>query len=293
MMFFSVVIPTYNRETTISRAIDSILAQTFTQVEIIVVDDGSTDNTADVISKYPSLQVRYFKTENRGVAHARNYGIKRASGQYIGFLDSDDFYEKDHLFTAYAFITQKKDPEVVHLNFLWGPDDKSTIHKNQLPAQLPRDIFKSCSLHVNCIFIRQSVFKTCLFNESRELMFAEDWDFFIKLAVHFPICLFDHTSAYLTDHEDRSMRSFNEEKWRLRRNAIELSLLQDDMIKASYHDQIKVVVAHMNSLIAINLAVRKFKKGTLSYWLLALSQNPKELMSRRSAAILKHLLFSW
>jgi glycosyltransferase involved in cell wall biosynthesis len=292
-MFFSIIIPTYNRERIVNRAITSILSQTYPNYEIIVVDDGSTDNTEIIVKSTKNPNVKYFKTENLGVAHARNYGIKQAEGEYIGFLDSDDLMENNHLKNAYDFILQKQNPEIVHLNFLWGEADKSITHKNILPKILPNDIFKNCSLHVNCVFIKNEIAKQNLFNESKALMFAEDWDYFIKLAVRFPINLLDKTSAFLVDHADRSMRDFDEVKWVIKRDAIALSLSQDKIVHEKYQKNVQVVTAHMNSLIAINFATRKNKIKSFKYWILSIKQNFKELFTRRSLAIIKHLMFSW
>ena len=88
-MKISVIIPTFNRSKTIFRAIDSILKQTYKPYEIIVVDDGSTDGTKDlVINKYPSI--KYFYQSNNGVSKARNKGVHESKGEWIAFLDSDD-----------------------------------------------------------------------------------------------------------------------------------------------------------------------------------------------------------
>jgi len=292
-MFFSIVIPTYNRADIISYGINSVLNQTFTQFEILIIDDGSVDDTENIVKSFSNPKIRYIKTENHGVAHARNTGIKLAAGNYVSFLDSDDLMEDYHLQTAFDFIKNKQEPEVIHLNFLWGPRDKSVVHKNKLPKSSPEDVFKSCSLHVNCTFIKNEIAKKNLFNESRELMFAEDWDFFIKLAVRYPICYLDNTTTHLIDHEDRSMRDFNEKKWIQRRDALIYSLLQDKVIEKFYLPKIKIVHAHMNSLIAINLAVRKKKLKTLKYLFKSVLQNTSDFFSNRTLAIIKHLLFTW
>lgn len=291
--FFSIIIPTYNREKIVYRAIKSILAQTFIDYEIIIVDDGSSDNTELTVKSFQNNSIKYFKTENFGVAHARNYGIKQSKGQYVGFLDSDDLMEANHLETAHSFIQKKINPEIIHLNFLWGAEDKSTVHKNILPTQLPDDIFKNCSLHVNCIFLRSDIANKNLFNESRSLMFAEDWDLFIKLAVRYKIHLLDLPTAYLNDHEDRSMRDFDENKWVIKRDAIAFSLSHDEIVRKKYFNKINTVTAHMNSLIAINFAVRKMKIKCINFWFLSLKQNFAELFTKRSLAIIKHLFFSW
>lgn len=292
-MFFSIVIPTYNREKTISRAINSILHQSYADYEVIIIDDGSMDNTEGIVKTFNNPIIKYFKTENFGVAHARNYGITKANGNYIGFLDSDDMMEVNHLQVAYNFIQEKQYPEIVHLNFSWGAADKIITYKNSLPKHLPNDIFKKCSLHVNCVFIKNEIAKQNLFNESRPLMFAEDWDFFIKLAIRFPIHLLDKATSYLVDHDDRSMRNFDENKWVLKRDAIVQSLRDDAVIQNNYIKSVNTVEAHMNSLIAINLAVRKYKFKSIKYWFKALRLNKQEILTRRSAAIIKHLLLSW
>ena len=94
----SVIIPAYNRERYLSQAIESVLAQSYRPIEIIVVDDGSTDNTAQTIIKYDN--VRYLWQQNQGVASARNKGISAACGEIIAFLDSDDVWPQDRLTLA-------------------------------------------------------------------------------------------------------------------------------------------------------------------------------------------------
>ena len=116
--FFSIIIPTYNRQHLISRPINSILNQTFNDYEIIIVDDGSSDNTDHLITSMQNKKIRYIKTDNCGVAHARNTGIKLATGKYIGFLDSDDLLEKNHLESAYDYLKENDFPKVIHLNFI-------------------------------------------------------------------------------------------------------------------------------------------------------------------------------
>lgn len=94
----SIIVPTYNRENVIERAVNSILRQGYEAYEVIVVDDGSADHTADVIGKIQDDRIRYIKLpENQGVAHARNVGIQEAKYDYIAFLDSDDEWMPDKL----------------------------------------------------------------------------------------------------------------------------------------------------------------------------------------------------
>jgi len=87
----SIIVPAYNAARTVTRAIESLLAQTYEDIEILVVDDGSKDGTEEVCRKYGD-RIRYIRQDNQGPSEARNTGIRNASGEYIGFLDADDWY---------------------------------------------------------------------------------------------------------------------------------------------------------------------------------------------------------
>jgi len=114
--YFSIVIATYNRAGLIRRALKSLIAQTETDWEAIIIDDGSTDDTQNQISEYlNSGNIRYFKFEHKGMVHAKNAGIHAAKGRYITFLDSDDEYHLLHLSVKKSVLTD--DPE---LKFLFG-----------------------------------------------------------------------------------------------------------------------------------------------------------------------------
>ena len=89
-VFFSIIIPTLNRKSFLKKAVDSVLAQTYTNFELIIIDDGSTDETDKLISSYNDTRIAYMHQENKGVSNARNKGLKLAKGDFIAFLDSDD-----------------------------------------------------------------------------------------------------------------------------------------------------------------------------------------------------------
>lgn len=98
-MKLSVIVPVYNTEKYINRCLDSIANQTMKDLEIIIVNDGSTDNSEEVIGKWAeknrNIEIKYFKKENGGLSDARNFGVKKATGKYISFIDSDDYIEKN------------------------------------------------------------------------------------------------------------------------------------------------------------------------------------------------------
>jgi len=113
-----VIIPTYNRRHTLGRAIDSVLIQSLKPVEIIIVDDGSTDGTQELISiNYPDIT--YIKSENKGVSAARNLGIKHGQSDWLAFLDSDDEWLPNKLEKQSAAISNQKEYKVVHCDEIW------------------------------------------------------------------------------------------------------------------------------------------------------------------------------
>lgn len=104
----SVIIPVYNREAYIRESVDSVLAQTFTEFEVIVVDDGSTDAAAEIIQSYTDPRIRLIRQSHQGVSAARNTGLDAARGEYITFLDSDDLYYPDFLQSMLQIIQSTK-----------------------------------------------------------------------------------------------------------------------------------------------------------------------------------------
>ena len=103
---FSIIIPAYNAEKFIERSINSVLSQRYSNYEVIVIDDGSIDNTAKVVEQYDSNVVKFLKQNNSGVSGARNKGISFAKGDFICFLDADDVYYDNHLSTLNDMISE-------------------------------------------------------------------------------------------------------------------------------------------------------------------------------------------
>jgi len=113
MPFFSVIIPTYNRAVFLKKAIKSVLDQEYTDWELLIIDDGSTDNTSELVKSFHDPRVRYIFQQNAERSVARNNGIANANGKYICFLDSDDYYMPNCLFTFYSEIILQNQPEAM------------------------------------------------------------------------------------------------------------------------------------------------------------------------------------
>ncbi len=141
----SVVIPTYNRAAFIERTIESVLNQTFGTVEVIVVDDGSTDNTGELVQKFKHLpNFKYLYQPNKGRSAARNEGAMQAKGDWIMYLDSDDYLVKEALDILYRLAIEASDSDIVYANFIY-------VYANfQLPGQ--QHLFKGKVLNKNMFF---------------------------------------------------------------------------------------------------------------------------------------------
>lgn len=126
MVKVSVIVPVYNVEQHIRKCLDSLVNQTLKDIEIIVVDDGSTDSSASIIKEYEEKYniLKYYKKENGGLSDARNYGLQYATGKYIAFLDSDD-YADVNLYKKMYEKAKKDDSDLVECNFYWVYNKKN------------------------------------------------------------------------------------------------------------------------------------------------------------------------
>ena len=195
----SVIIPTYNSDKYISEAIHSVLRQTCTDYEIIVIDDGSTDRTREIIeNNFP--QVRYFYIPNQGVSRARNYGIRRAKGEFIAFLDSDDLWLPEKLEKQLKVFNADHELMMVfteHLIFdTHGFRDRKFSKKNRImKGDVVKNIFLSSHVTTSTVMVRRRVFREIgYFEES--MMAAEDDNLWIRIALKFRIHLLDEVLVH-------------------------------------------------------------------------------------------------
>lgn len=187
----SVIIPCYNRAYIIRRAINSVLHQTFQDFEIIVVDDGSTDNTEEIIREFQEndRRIRYFcHDKNKGGSSARNTGIKLAKGQYIAFLDSDDEWLPSHLHRKVELIKEMGVDGLIG-SFYTVVNSKYSLRKC-LPKPFSMSIIEYIFLGLGdtrsstMVFIKKAL-EQVLFDE--KLFKQQDWDLAIRFSNHFKI----------------------------------------------------------------------------------------------------------
>ncbi|QKT15263.1 glycosyltransferase family 2 protein [Limosilactobacillus reuteri] len=125
----SVIVPVFNVEAWIEKCIYSILSQSFEDYELVIVDDGSTDNSSKICKSLSLIdkRIKYFYKENGGLSDARNYGLKKATGEYIVFIDSDDYIDKNYLYLLFNSI-KKNNSDVAVCGFKWVDEKGNIIH---------------------------------------------------------------------------------------------------------------------------------------------------------------------
>lgn len=185
----SVIIPTYNRQETIFAAINSVLEQSYSNLELLIVDDGSTDNTINIISSINDSRIKVYKQDkNRGANYCRNYGISKAAGEYIAFNDSDDIWHTDKLEKCIKKL-ENSDIDIVFSSFL-------RIYKNNKdisPEYNLNDFFdkyEKLLLLGNCMSTQTIVAKRqCLLDTpfDNDLPRLQDWDLAIRLVNKYKI----------------------------------------------------------------------------------------------------------
>jgi len=189
----SIIIPTYNRASLLPVAIDSVLAQDHSDSELIVVDDGSTDQTADLLKSYGS-SLRLIRQENRGASAARNAGIKAAKYGLLAFLDSDDRFAPNKLTLQMQAMQENPHYLVSHTQEIWYRNGKllnQKIKHRKESGDLFSRCLELCAVGMSTIMARQELFETVgLFDE--DLPCCEDYDLWLRTSVEHHFLLVDH-----------------------------------------------------------------------------------------------------
>jgi len=200
MCTVSVIIPTFNRRDYITIALDSVLAQTYKDYEIIIIDDGSSDDTREILKPYRD-NLRYFYQENRGIAPSRNRGIEEARGDYIALLDSDDYWLPEKL--EHQVNGFRENPQCGMIATRCSSIDPSgRFRKHNRPGKsgwVLLDLFKANFIRTSSAMITRECLTTVgLFDES--LTECEEYDLWLRIAKHYPISFINDPLTVYTDN---------------------------------------------------------------------------------------------
>ena len=255
-MDISVIIPTYNRKNTLPRAVESVLNQIYKPIEIIVIDDGSTDGTKEMFSEMYPL-VRYIYQANSGVSSARNTGIKSASGDWIALLDSDDEWLPDKLDRQVKLLQDNAEIRFCHTNEIWIRNNVR-INQKKKHQKYGGNIFKKC-LDICRISPSSSLFHTSVINDvglfDESLDVCEDYDMWLRITSKYPVLFLDQPLIKkFGGHSDQLSRVFGGiEQYRIR--SLE-KILTSKSLSGSQFEAAKDMLIHKLQIYAKGLKKR-------------------------------------
>ena len=269
----SVIIPTYNGSRFIKESIQSVLDQTYPNIEIIVVDDGSTDNTPAIVKSIADPRIIHIRQANSGVSMARNHGIDISHGDYIAFLDHDDLWLPHKLEKQMPFFKQNPMLALIYSDTFIINENNFIIGKYShkikfFRGMIFKELFLSCFITILTVVIKKSAF----FEVGPFLPFkiCEDYDLFLKCAAKYPIDYIDEPLAKYRVHESNYSKNYETEVnecieifdfWRNQKNinGYDINALISNAITNTYYNALKNAIRRRGDY-----------KGAMKYFLLFL-----------------------
>jgi len=249
MSLVSVIIPTFNRAWIIKEAIKSVLNQDYKPLEIIVINDGSTDNTKDVLKPFMD-KIVLLEQPNKGVSSARNLGIKTSKGKFIAFLDSDDAWTPEKISCQVNFFNNNPDVFICQTDEIWIRNGKRVNPKKKhkkISGMIFEPSLKLCLVSPSAVMMKRCFFDTKgLFDES--LPACEDYDLWLRTAIDIPIYLIDKPYTIKKGgHNDQLSSAHSLDKYRILSikkllESKQLSKSQQNMAKKVLYDKSNIYI---------------------------------------------------
>ncbi|MCG6919295.1 MAG: glycosyltransferase family 2 protein [Deltaproteobacteria bacterium] len=237
----SVIITTYNRAAMVAEAVESVLAQEMTDFELIVIDDGSTDETEEKLSVYVS-RLRYYQQENAGVSAARNRGLEIASAPLVAFLDSDDLWLPAKLQVQHKYMKENPEIQICQTEEIWWRNGRR-VNPKRHHRKPSGDIFRRsldlCLVSPSAVMVRVSLLeKVGYFDE--ELPAAEDYDLWLRVSAEYPVVLLPSPLVIKRGgHADQLSARSGIDRYRIK--ALEKLLQSGRLSTGQYKDTWKVL----------------------------------------------------
>ena len=212
---FSIIIPLYNKAAYIEKALQSVLSQTFKEFELIVVDDGSTDNSLEIVQKFKNSKVQIIEQANSGVSTARNNGVRLAKYDYIAFLDADDWWAPDFLLEMKDLITDFPEAVLFSSSYFKVKNGKNIPAKIGVSAGFERGYFDYCKTYSASLYMPvwtgAAILKKSVYEEMNgfkpTLKLGEDFDLWLRVALKYKVALLNKPLAYYNQDVDLQTRA--------------------------------------------------------------------------------------
>ncbi len=288
---FSIIVPTYNRAAWIRKTLESALNQTYSNIEVIIVDDGSTDATEEVIASIKNERLRYVKKVNGERGSARNYGASVAKGDYLSFLDSDDLLYRHHVETAIEIISTHPGIQMFHMAYDFRDEQGDWIRDAEFLPSLKRAILQGNPLSCNGVVMTREVALSNPFSENRALSGLEDWELWIRLNYRYGIATFSKVTSTVVDHVDRSVLIADSNKIVSKVETF-CQIVKATLLQNLSSVDVRLVHASALGYGALHLALAgASRKLVLHHLARSIRLRPFTLLSRRTLVIFRLLLW--
>jgi glycosyltransferase involved in cell wall biosynthesis len=287
-VFFSVVIPTYNRAKFIHNTISSVLVQDEEDFEVIVVDDGGTDNTEEIIQSLGDPRVRYFHKNNEERGAARNFGARQARGTFISFLDSDDHFYPVHLSEARKFISDNPGVKVFHLAYDYKDESGRLIKRFLQQKPVSETIINANTLSCNGVIVERSLFLDNPFIEERTI---EDWELWIRLASRYTFLHSNSVTSVVVEHQQRSVISRDPDRIKAEVDLFCQRVSGNQHNRTFYGPRIREATATAKTYCALHIAMTgTHKSSAWRYLREGISDSASQIFTKRFVVTVLYLV---
>lgn len=253
---FSIVVPLYNRAEFIGKTIESVLRQTLDDFELIVVDDGSTDGSAEVVASFRDERIKYHWKKNEERSVARNTGTMMARGRYVNFLDSDDLLLPNHLAEAAAMIERYSEPEIFHLAYEVRDEAGVLIRRVDWFPEVANGVLVSGNhLSMNGVFLRSDIAKQHQFDPSMTI--HEDYELWLRIGSRYKLLSGRAITSVIIAHRDRSLLTTGGEDLRRNIQHFENKVFSDPEFLRTYGKHAGTIQTNDRVHLALHYAVTK------------------------------------
>lgn len=294
--FFTIVIPTYNREDLLPKSIGSILGQTFTDWEIIVVDNFSSDSTPEVMKRYQNdSRIHYFRNErNMERAYSRNVGLRHGTGEFLTLLDSDDLMYSNCLRDAFEYAQKNRSVRVFHNLYEMIDSAGNPSAKRRFPPirNQYKQICKANFLSCIGVFLGKEVYTKFFFTEDLKMIGSEDYEIWFRVLSRYQVGRINKVNCGVREHLNRSVYSSMYENLEYQRQQLVCMIGNDPIMKAKYGHYIGYVNANYFFHQAIHSLHKQKHAEAWREFRQSLTNGKGMLFSKRFAGFLKSFLLS-
>lgn len=287
-ILFSVVIPTYNRAAFVIKTVNTFLEQNFTNFEIIVVDDGSKDDTETMVQTIADKRFNYYKKENGERGAARNFGLAKAKGIYVNFFDSDDIAYPNHLQIAADVISSRQNPKIFNLAYdIKSPEGKLLSEHNNYDGNVEAYAVCTKRVSINALFVKIEVARAIKFSENRLLSASEDALFLCQLCARHTLYYKNIITSTIIEHDSRSMVIATEEQLKNRQQLMIEGLKSDAVFMDKYKHTVPAINSEFNYLLCLSSLASKQNKKAANYFNNYIGGHVIKLFNQRTLVFLK------